>query len=288
MGALGSVWTARTLTSAALFVISFAAAALAYQPLADLVRRQERMYDRVLRGRLLLDIRPRTATLLTAVGMALLALLLGSLTMSLLGAAVGLGVGAAAPWLTVRLLARRRLRKLEDQLVGGIQSLASGVRAGLSLVQSMSLVARDEPAPLRQEFTHLLREYEYGVPLEEAMANAAQRIGSGDFRLLFAALETHRQRGGDLGETLDRIAASVREIQRLEKRVRTLTAQGRASARWLGAMPAAVLAILYLAVDRSGVVVLFTDTLGKLIVLAVVLLNIAGFLWIRKIVSVDV
>jgi len=188
----------------------------------------------------------------------------------------------------LKLLRIRRLDRLELQLVGGIQTLASGVRAGLNLVQSMELVARDGPIPLRQEFRHLLREYEYGVPLEEAMDNAATRIGSGDFRLLFAALQTHRERGGNLGETLDRIGESIREIQRLEGRVKTLTAQGRATARWLGAMPVVILLILYFFVDDTGVMTLFVEDLGKLILLAIVVLNVLGFLWIKKIVTIDI
>jgi tight adherence protein B len=134
----------------------------------------------------------------------------------------------------------------------------------------------------------MLREYEYGIPLDEAMDNASVRIGSGDFRLLFAALHTHRERGGDLGETLDRIAESIREIQRLENQVETLTAEGRATARWLGAMPIVVLGILYFIVSPEGVRSLFTDDFGKMLLLIMAILNVAGFLWIRKIMAIDI
>ena len=133
----------------------------------------------------------------------------------------------------------------------------------------------------------MLREYEYGVPLDEAMGKASVRIGSGDFTLLFTALETHRQRGGNLGVTLDRIADSIREIQRLENRVDTLTAQGRATARWLGAMPGVVMGILYL-IDPSGVRTMFSTGAGKIIILVIIALNIIGFTWIRKIVTIDI
>ena len=274
-------------TSAAVFLAAAGAVLLGARPLADLVRRQERQFDAVLRGSLLLDVSPRAATVLSACGMLLLAAILYMMTGSGLGGLIGLAAGALLPSLAMRYLRRRRLDKLEDQLVGGIQTLASGVRAGLNLVQAMELAARDGPIPLKQEFAHLLREYEYGMSLEEAMHGAAARIGSGDFRLLFAALQTHRERGGNLGETLDRIAASIREIQRLEGRTRALTAQGRATARWLGAMPVVVLAVLYFLVDAAGVRSLFQDGIGRLIVLAIVGLNVIGFLWVRKIVSLD-
>ena len=261
---------------------------LGYRPLRQAILLQEEQYGKVLRDNLLLNVKPRVTTVLTAVGIVVLAAIGYAISNHLLGLLLGAGVGLFLPPAVLKLLSRRRLARLEAQLVGGIQTLASGVRAGLNLIQSMELVARDGPVPLRQEFAHLLREYEYGVPLEDAMDNASIRIGSGDFRLLFAALQTHRERGGDLGDTLDRIGESIREIQRLENRVKTLTAQGRATARWLGAMPAVVLLILYFLVDKNGVTSLFQDDIGKLILLTIVVFNIIGFLWVRKIVAIDI
>lgn len=275
-------------TGAVLFVTTAAAVVLGGRPIGALVARQERQFEAVLRGKLLLNVSPRTATVLAAIGVLLLGGAGYLVTGSGLGAIIGLGVGVFVPSLMLHYLQRRRLRRLEDQLVAGIQTLASGVRAGLNLIQAMQLVARDASVPLRQEFRHLLREYEYGIPLEEAMENAAVRIGSGDFRLLFAALQTHRERGGNLGETLDRIAASIREIQRLESRVETLTAQGRTTARWLGAMPVVILIILNFVMGDSPIRLLFEDNLGKVIILTIIVLNVAGFLWIRKIVSLDI
>ncbi len=275
-------------TGAVLFVTTAAAVVIGGRPIGALVARQERQFEAVLRGKLLLNVSPRTATVLAAVGVLLLGGAGYLVTDSGLGAIIGLGVGVFVPSLMLHYLRRRRLRRLEGQLVAGIQTLASGVRAGLNLIQAMQLVARDASVPLRQEFRHLLREYEYGIPLEEAMENAAVRIGSGDFRLLFAALQTHRERGGNLGETLDRIAASIREIQRLESRVKTLTAQGRTTARWLGAMPVVILIILNFVMGDSPIRLLFEDNLGKVIILTIIVLNVAGFLWIRKIVSLDI
>ncbi|MBI5724278.1 MAG: type II secretion system F family protein [Planctomycetes bacterium] len=274
--------------SGVILVATFVCAWIGARPMGELIRAQEQMYDVVLRSTLLLDVKPRSFTILTALVIVCLGLLGYVITSSIFGALLLAAIGAAFPAVALRLLRRRRLNKLEDQIVGAIQTLASGVRAGLNLVQSMELIAKDGPDPIRQEFAHLLREYEYGVPLNEAMIKAGARIGSGDFRLLFAALHTHRERGGDLGETLDRIADSIREIQRLERRIETLTAQGRATSRWLGAMPGVVMLILYFLVDPEGVRSLFIDNVGKLLLLGIVILNIVGFMWIRKIMSLDI
>ena len=273
--------------SAIVFLAAGSAVLLGGGPLLAVIRRREQRYGAVLRYNLLLDVSDRSVTALTGLAMFMLAALAYLALRSVLAVVIALAVGAMLPPLIIRLLRKRRLDRLDEQLVGGIQTLASGVRAGLNLVQSMEMIARDGAVPLRQEFAHLLREYEYGMPLEEAMSHAADRIGSGDFRLLFAALLTHRERGGDLGETLDRIAESIREIQRLENRVRTLTAQGRASARWMGIMPLVLLGIYYL-IEPNGVRQLFIDDLGKLILLAMATMNVVGFLWVKEVVSIDI
>ena len=280
--------TLLVLTNIAIVVLTGAAVFLGWRPLKAMILQQEDLYDRVLRRRLLWQITPRVATVVAMMIIALLGAIGYIAADSYVGAILCGAAGVFVPPLLLSWLQRRHLGRLEDQLVPGIQTLASGVRAGLNLVQSMQLLGRDGPTPLRQEMDHLLREYEYGISLEDAMDNAAYRIGSSDYRLLFAALQTHRERGGDLGKTLDRIAESIREIQRLEKRVETLTAQGRATARWLGAMPIVVLLILYFLVDPQGVQELFQQSVGKIMLLAMLVLNVIGFLWIRKIMDVDI
>ena len=258
-----------------------------WAPLRQYVLRREAYYDEVLRRKLLMQVSPRTVTLLGLGAVVLVALIAYALIPCLIAAAAGAAAGSRRPRLVVRFLQRRRLYRLNEQLVDGIQTLSSGVRAGLNLVQAMELLAVNGVRPIREEFAHLLREYEHGVALEQAMLNAANRIGSPNYRLLFSALLTHRERGGDLGETLDRIAESIREIHRLEKRIETLTAPGRTAARWMGAMPVIILMILY-AISPESVRMLFTEDLGRGLLVMIVILNVVGFLWIRRIVSIDV
>jgi len=269
------------------FVAVVVAVIAAAEPVRRWVLKQERIYGHILHTSLLLDIRPRSATYF-GVGCVLVGSVIGyAFIHNLISLVVGAVLGAAVPMATLRVLRYRRRSKLDEQLVDGLQTLASGVRAGLNLVQALELVAENLPAPISQEFAHLVREYEYGTPIEAAMSNAAGRVELPNYRLVFSALQTHRQRGGDLGETLDRIADSVREIQRLEKRIETLTAQNRAAARWMGGMPVVILAILYM-IDPYGVRMLFVDDIGKILLAGIVAMNAVGFMWIRQIVNIDI
>jgi len=200
---------------------------------------------------------------------------------------VGSLLGLALPVMIVRHLAQKRKKKLELQLVDGITSLASGVRAGLTLIQSMELLVANQKGPIQQEFAQLLREYQMGVDLNQAMANTSNRIGSGNYRLLFTAVEMHRLRGGNTGESLDRIAESIREIQRLEGKLDAITAQGRAQA-WMMAIAPVFIVGIYWMIDPEGADSMLTEPTGKIIMLGAALLILIGYLWIRKIMAVDI
>lgn len=256
-------------------------------PIRRWLAEQERSYDLVLRRQLLMEVSTRSVL----VGIALLvavAFLVGYVLAENLFVGLAMAVGAYfLPYLIVRHLQHKRREKLNSQLVDGLQTLASGVRAGLNLVQAFELVAQNHTGPIKQEFGAILREYQMGMDLNQAMRNGSDRINSPLYRLTFTAIEMHRIRGGDTGQSLDRIAESIRDIQRLEGKLDALTAQGRTQATMMGVMPLVFLAILYLIMPEQ-VGLLFYDNLGRLILLGVVIAIVIGFLWIRKIMSVDI
>lgn len=258
-----------------------------WEPFSRILLRYEAQYDRVLNRQLLMNIPPRAA-LITAIGLIIvpglfLAIIGGNPFFFLIGAAIG---GFVPPVVLKHMDTKRRLR-LEQQLVDGITTLASGQRAGLNLIQSMELLVENTVPPIKQEFAQLLREYSMGMDLNQAMRNSANRIGLQNYRLLFAAIEMHRLRGGDAAESLDRIAESIREIQRLEGKLDAVTAQGRSQARMMAAMPFVVIAVL-MVITPNDTRMLFEEAAGRLLLLFAAFLIFLGFLWIRKIMSVDI
>ena len=125
------------------------------------------------------------------------------------------------------------------------------------------------------------------MDLNQAMRNSANRIGSSNYRLLFTAIEMHRQRGGDAGESLDRIAESIREIQRLEGKLDALTAQGRLQASMMASMPVVILIILYF-IEPDGTRLLFVEPLGRLILVVAMVMIAIAFFWIKRIMAIDI
>ena len=272
--------------SSMLLVGMFLLVRYGYTPGMRWAKKQENYYDRVLRYQLMLDVHPALAVW-SHVGGVIAMFFVGTALMGMFFGVVLSAIFFFVPYLLIRHLEFKRRQKLEIQLVDGLASLASGVRAGLNLVQAMQLLVQNQRGPIQQEFAHILREYEMGMELNQAMRSASNRIGSPLYRLTFTAIEMHRIRGGDSGESMDRIADSVREIQKLEGKLDAITAQGRSQGKFLAAMPFVILLMLY-GMMPEETTMLFTTMQGKLILLIAIGLIVGGYLWIKKIMQVDI
>ena len=194
---------------------------------------------------------------------------------------------AAGPWYLVRRLALERHRRIEDQLADAMVMFSSAIRAGLSIPQALELLAVECPAPIKQEFHQISGEYRLGKPLERTLEEAKERLRSENFLLFAAALLAARSSGGRLNETVERVSASVLELQRLERKVRAETAQARKSAVYMAIIPALLL-VVYFYVDPENTPLLFVTLPGQLILSAAVLLNLTAYFWALKILKADI
>jgi tight adherence protein B len=264
-------------------------------PLNSLIRKQEADFHGALVELFLFDVTPRHLTYVmfgaaavAGIVFCLLAIHAGSGGLGLLiSFALGTFLGYWVPRFVIYIMQRKRRQRLNDQLVDGLVTLANGMRAGLNLVQSMKLIEANGHPPISQEFGLMLREFEHGTSVDEVLRRASTRIKLHQYKLLFAAMETARMRGGNLPETLDRLGEALREIMRLEEKVKSLTAENRKSAQMMGLMPIVIGGIYYIIEPEwfSNVV---NDPWGLLLLVAAGIFWIGGFLWIRKIVSFDI
>lgn len=231
------------------------------------------------------NLRVRIQAWLAIVGGAFFALWIG-LAAPVLSTLVALLL-AAGPWYLVRRLAQERQRKIEDQLADAMVMFSSAIRAGLSIPQALELLAVECPAPIKQEFHQISGEYRLGKPLERTLEEAKDRLRSENFLLFAAALLAARSSGGRLNETVERVSASVLELQRLERKVRAETAQARKSAVYMAIIPALLL-VVYFYVDPENTPLLFVTLPGQIILSAAVLLNVAAYFWALNILKADI
>ena len=193
----------------------------------------------------------------------------------------------AGPWYLVRRLAALRRQKIEDQLADAMVMFSNGVKAGLSLAQSLELLAQECPRPIHQEFQQIVGEYKLGKPLERTLTEAKERLRSENFLLFAAALLASRESGGRLNETVERISKSVLELQRLERKVMAETAQARKSAVYMSLAPFFILGV-YLYLDPDNTRLLFVTFPGQLVLTACAVLNLAAYFWAVKILGADI
>lgn len=192
------------------------------------------------------------------------------------------------PWYLIKRWAEQRHELIEDQLADSMVSLSSAIKAGLSLAQSLEILAKQSPKPISQEFGQIVAEYQMGKTLERCLDEARARLRSENFALFSAAMQASRESGGKLNETVERIAVSVREMQRLERKVMADTAQARTSALYMALVPIAILALYYFVVDPINTEKLFTTVLGQLFLCASIVLNVVAYLWARHILNPDI
>jgi len=202
-------------------------------------------------------------------------------------AAAAAVAGFFAPAALIRLLRRRRVTRFDGQLAEALQQMANALRAGFTLQQAIDQVGREGNAPLRQELGLLIKEVKLGLPLDDALAAMAKRVGSEELDLIATSTAIARQLGGNLAELFESIAATIRERFRLEGRIAALTSQGKLQGLIVAALPLCV--GLFLDAYRPDLIApMFETAYGYVLVGAVVLLQGTGFVLIRRIVAIDV
>jgi tight adherence protein B len=219
----------------------------------------------------------------------LFAAAVGAVTGVLLGPVFVLvvgGLGYFAPAFYISYAKRKRIERFDHQLADALQSISGALRSGLTFRQAMNEVAQNAHAPLGQEFKVFVREMQLGTPLEEALDQLAQRVGSTELELFVSASQIAMKVGGNVGEMFDKLAGTLRERFRIEGRIRTLTAQGKLQGVIIGLMPITVwLGFDYFRPDLTRP--MMQHWFGIVIVALVVIMELIGALIIRRIVQIE-
>jgi tight adherence protein B len=192
--------------------------------------------------------------------------------------------GALGPLAVVSLRGRRRRRAFEDQLPDVLMTLAGALKAGQSFRQGIQTIVEEGTEPAVGEFRLVLNEARLGRPLEDALAEMADRLESKDFSFVVSAVTIQRQVGGSLAGIFDLVATAVRQRQQFARRIKALTATGRMSAYVLMALPIGLAAALT-AMNPEYMAPMYTTGLGHaMIASGLVMMGIGGVV-LRRIVS---
>ena len=180
-------------------------------------------------------------------------------------------VGFIVPPLVVRYLQSRRRDRFNEQLAGMLQLLSNSLKTGYAIDRALETVAAKSPPPVSTEFERVTTEIALGTSVEDALSSLLLRIDSPDLEFIVTAILLHVRVGGNLAEVLDNISDTLRDRLQTKRDMRVLTAQSRASATIITALP--ILLALGLYVFVPGYFAPMTTT-----VVGYILLGVAAFL----------
>jgi tight adherence protein B len=197
---------------------------------------------------------------------------------------IAFAVGGAIPYGFVSFKAKRRMNAFEDQLPDLLVTLAASLKAGHSFKQGIQTVVDEGQEPASKELGRVITDTRLGRPMDEALAETAERIGSKNFAFVITAVTIQRQVGGSLAGLFDMVADTVRQRQQFARKIKGLTAMGRASAYVLIGLPFFVAFALTL-MNPQYMHPLYATSTGHTLIMVGLMMMAFGSLVLRKLVS---
>lgn len=209
---------------------------------------------------------------------------------AILGIFFGLSVGIAGfqglP-LVYKLLYERRCAAFVGQMVDALTIMANGVKSGSNPQQTMARVVEIMGNPVRAEFNQVLTQTQFGQSYEEALSDLAERIPKPDVQMFVTAVVILKETGGNMAETFQTIVSTIRERQKLEKKISAMTAQGIMQGIIVSCIPF-VMGIIFFVLDPAFIKPMFETTLGIIMLAVMLVLQIIGGIVIKKVVTIKV
>lgn len=191
------------------------------------------------------------------------------------------------PFILLYRQKQKRMAHFESQLPDAVDLISRALKAGHAFSTGMRMVANDLGDPIGSEFTRTMAEVSYGADLNQAMKNMLLRVDCPDLKFFVMSVILQRETGGNLAEILGNLSRLMRERFKLHRKIKTLTAEGKWSAVILVLLPFVLIVALYL-VNPNYVRILGEDPVGRFLVAATIIMQIAGIFFIRKIIRIQV
>ena len=202
-------------------------------------------------------------------------------------ALVGGSVALFVPYVYVKFVTWKRLRRFLEQMPDGLDMISQSLQAGMGLTQAMVYVAKEMPDPLGTEFSVFIEEVNLGLPLADALRKLEDRMALPEVRLFNTALMVQREVGGSLAELLNKLSDIIRDRFRIERLIKSLTAQNRMSAWTVCAIPPFLGVFLFF---REPVMMndMMANPMGKGMLAAALVLELLGIFTFNKLIKVRI
>ena len=233
-----------------------------------------------------LDITPRDFYIASAIAGTLCcgAVMLGT-SAPLLAALVAGFIGAFGlpRWFLGRLIKRRQAKFLAD-LANSIDIIVRGVKSGLPLNECIGIIARESADPIGAEFQQVVDQQRLGVPIGEGLERMCERVPLAEVRFLAIVIAIQQAAGGNLSEALGNLSGVLRDRISLQLKVKSMSAEAKASAMVLGSLPPCVMFMVYLS-NTDYILLLFNTKVGNFMLAGAACWMTIGILMMRKMIN---
>jgi len=204
----------------------------------------------------------------------------------IIGLIAGL-LAAAIPFLKINMDRSKRLATFEEQLPEAMDIMVRALKAGHPFTETLRLVADEMNEPISKEFGITFADINYGLDVRQAFLNLLERVPNMTLMTLVIAVIVQRETGGNLAETLSNISTVVRGRFRFQRKVRTLSAEGRMSA-WVLVLIPFTLFVGLMVTSPSYLAIMVKDPLGIKIISVAFVMVVIGIFWLRRIIRIEV
>lgn len=191
------------------------------------------------------------------------------------------------PRFVLRHMARRRQKKFLEDFADALESMVRLLKAGMPVGEAISMVAREFTGPLGEEMGKVYESQRIGVPLSEAILDCARRMPLPEVQMFSTGIVIQQQTGSSLSDVLMNLAALIRARFRLRRKVQALSAEAKASAMIIGALPVFVSAGLYF-INPEYIGLLFTTSSGKFYLTCAVIWMSIGVVVMKQMINFKV
>ena len=187
----------------------------------------------------------------------------------------------------VKMLASRNYKRISNQLPFTLETLASSMQSGHSLVQALKFTAKEVDIPLKLIFDDILTQINYNIPLAKVFTNTQKTIANQEFKMLLDGLIMQNKMGGDIIKMLKQMATWIRQKNKLQRDIKVFTSQGRLSGIIIMLLWPLSATIFYF-LNANYITILFDSNIGKMFLILSLFLEILGFIMIWKIIKIKI
>lgn len=160
---------------------------------------------------------------------------------------VALLVAAGLPHLVVNRAIKKRTNAFISKFPDAMELLVRGLRSGLPVTETFSVVAQEIPGPVGEEFKIVIDRMKLGRPMEDALQETSDRLDTTEFAFFCITLAIQRETGGNLAETLSNLADVLRKRAQMKLKIRAMSSEAKASAYIVGSLPFIVFGLVWWA-----------------------------------------